>query len=112
MELTVETLDGGVRCVHLSGRLDLKGTQGVEPKFNAEVGGAKQSVIIEMSKVDYIASIGIRLLLSNVKTLTAAHAKMVILKPQQMVEDVLKMAGLDAVIPIEHDVETAVEMLR
>jgi anti-anti-sigma factor len=112
MELKVETLEGGVRCVHLSGRLDLKGTQGVEKEFTAQVAGLKQSVIVDMSKVEYIASIGIRLLLSNVKGLTAAKARMVILKPQQMVDDVLKMAGLDAVIPIEYDVATALEMLK
>ena len=112
MELTVENLQGGLRCVRLSGRLDLKGTQEVEAKFTAQVGATKQSVIIDMSRVEYIASIGIRLLLSNVKALTAAHAKMVVLKPQQMVEDVLKMAGLDAVIPIEHDLATALEMAK
>lgn len=112
MELTVETLPGGVRCVHLSGRLDLKGTQEVEKEFNAQVGALKQSVIVNLANVNYIASVGIRLLLGNVKALTPAHAKMVILKPQEMVDTVLKMAGLDAVIPIEQDLETALEMLK
>jgi anti-sigma B factor antagonist len=112
MELTVDTLEGGIRCIRLKGRLDLKGTQSVDPQFTAQVGALKQSVVVDMSGVEYIASIGIRMLLSNVKTITPAGATMVIYKPQKMVEDVLRMAGMDAVIPIEHDLEAALVLVK
>jgi anti-anti-sigma factor len=112
MQLTVDTMEGGVRCLHLNGRLDLKGTQEVEAQFTAQAGGMKQSIIVDLSGVDYIASVGIRLLLSNLRSLTAAKARMVILKPQKMVEDVLKLAGLDSVVPIEHDPAAAVELAK
>jgi len=112
MELSVETLAGGARCVRLTGRLDLKGTQAVEPQFTAQVGALKQSVIVDMAGVDYIASVGIRLLISNVKPLVAAGAIMVILKPQKMVEDVLKLAGVDSVVTIEHDPAAAAKLVQ
>ncbi len=111
MQLTVENLDAGVRCLHLSGRLDLKGTQEVEARFAAEAGAQKTSVLVDFSKVDYIASVGIRLLLSNAKVLAASGAKLVILKPQKMVEDVLRMAGLDELLAIEHDPAAARALL-
>jgi len=112
MELSVENLDSGYRCVALSGRLDLKGTQEVDAQFTEETGAKKESVLVDLSNVTYIASIGIRMFLSNIKQLRAANAKMVILKPQKMVEEVLKLAGVDAIIPIEHDQAAAVEVLK
>jgi len=112
MELTEEVLEGGVRCVHLNGRLDLKGTQAVEKLFTAAVGAKKQSVLVNMSKVDFIASVGIRMFIGNLKALTPAGAKMIFFKPSKMVEDVLKLAGLDAVIPIEHDLAAAMVLLK
>lgn len=111
MELTVDTVEG-FRCVKLVGRLDLKGTQEVDLKFTGHVAGNKQPVLVDLSQVDYIASIGIRMFLSNVKALSHAKAKMVFLNPQRLVEDVLKLAGLDTVIPIKHDVTEAVALLK
>ncbi|MEW6304219.1 MAG: STAS domain-containing protein [Verrucomicrobiota bacterium] len=112
MELTVENLEGGFQCIALAGRLDLKGTQEVDLKFSAFAGGGKKSVVVDMSKVEFVASIGIRMLLSNIKTLTASGAKMVILSPQKMVEDILKLSGLDTVAEIVHDRAAAIEALK
>ena len=88
------------------------GTQEVDAQFTEETGTRKESVLVDLSNVTYIASIGIRMFLSNIKQLRAANAKMVVLKPQKMVEEVLKLAGVDAIIPIEHDQTAAVEILK
>lgn len=112
MELTVETLEGDVRCVRLAGRMDLKGTQSVEARFNAETGALKQSVVVDMSGVNFIASIGIRLLLANIKQLNPAGAKMVFSRPQKLVEDVLRLSGLDAVAEIAATEAEAAQMVK
>jgi anti-sigma B factor antagonist len=111
MELSVETLPQGIRCVHLSGRLDLKGTMEIELKFTGHVAGGKQAIIIDMSKVDYMASIGIRMLLSNYKALHTVPATMVLLSPQPAIEETLKTAGLDGTIPIVHDLSAALNAI-
>lgn len=112
MELSVETLEGGLRCVHLAGRLDLKGTQEVDLKFTGHVAGAKTSVVVDLSKVEFIASIGIRMLLSNVKVLNTVAARMVLLNPQKLVEDVLKLSGLDSVTPIARSEQEAIQIIK
>lgn len=112
MDITVEGLEGGYQCIHLAGRLDMKGTQEVELKFTGFAAAGKKSVLVDLSKVEFIASIGIRLLLSNIKALSASKARLVLLKPSKMVEDVLKMAGLDSYAPIFHDMPSAVEALK
>jgi anti-sigma B factor antagonist len=112
MELAVENLEGGIKCISLSGRLDLKGTQEIDLKFTGLVAAGKQSVIVDMSKVEFVASIGIRTLLNNIKALQPVKAKMVILKPQKMVEDILKLAGIDMYAPIVHDQAAALEEVK
>ncbi len=111
MQLTVENSEADAPCLHLSGRLDLRGTQEVDAQFSAAVSASKTSVLVNFSKVDYVASVGIRLLLSNAKVLAANGTKLVVLKPQKMVEDVLRMAGLDEVLAIEHDESAARALL-
>lgn len=112
MELTIESLEGGARCIRLAGRLDLKGTKEVEQKFSEAVGVPGESVVVDMSQVEFIASVGIRLLLSNIKALMAAGAKMVILSPQKMVAEVLQLSGLDSVTTISHDPAAAIAALK
>jgi len=112
MELTVETLEGDIRCIRLAGRMDLKGTQSIEARFNAETGALKQSVVVDMAGVSFIASIGIRLLLANIKQLNPAGAKFVFCRSQKLVEDVLRLSGLDAVAEIAADEVEAIKMLK
>jgi anti-sigma B factor antagonist len=112
MELTVETLEGDIRCIRLAGRMDLKGTQSIEARFNDETGARKQSVVVDMAGVSFIASIGIRLLLANIKQLNPAGAKIVFCRSQKLVEDVLRLSGLDAVAEIAADEAEAVKMLK
>ena len=112
MELTVENLESGFRCIHISGRLDLKGAQEVEAEFSEKATETKQPVLIDLSSLDYVASVGIRMFLITGKLLIEAGAKMVILNPSKMVEEVLKLAGVDTIISIEHDVDAAIEILK
>lgn len=112
MELNVITLASGARCVQLTGRMDLKGVQSIEARFNAETGATKQSVIVDMSQVQFIASIGIRLLLTNIKQLNPIGARMIFLRPQKLVDDVLRLSGIDAVAEIVNDDAEAVKLLK
>jgi anti-sigma B factor antagonist len=112
MELTVDTLEGGVRCVRLSGRMDLKGAQSIEARFNAETGALKQSVVVDMANVVFIASIGIRLLLTNIKQLNPVGARIVFIRSQKLVEEVLRLSGIDSVAEIAADEAEAVKLLK
>ncbi len=98
--------------IRLSGRLDMKGTQEAESDFNKNAADSGQSIIVDLSGVSYIASIGIRLFLTNIKQLSAKGKRMVILRPQKMVEEVFKLAGVDSIIPIKHDDNAAVEAVK
>jgi anti-anti-sigma factor len=99
MEMTVEELEGGVTLAALHGRLDVAGAGQIELKFNA-IAGARKALIIDLSGVGFIASMGMRLLLIAGRTVVAKGGKMALLAPTPEVEMVLRTARLDGVIPI------------
>jgi anti-anti-sigma factor len=64
-----------------------------------------------MSGVDYMASIGIRLLVTNAKSLRTRNGKMVLLSPTTDVFNVLEMTDIPAIIPVYSNLESAETVL-
>lgn len=107
MELTANVLDNGVKKVDLVGRLDMKGTMAIENEFAFNTTTTKTAVVIDMSEVAFIASIGIRMLLTNAKSLEGRGGKMVLLNPTDLVKEALETAGIQKLLPIFDDLDAA-----
>src|SRR5690242_14111489 len=69
MEISPDSGSGSTARIALTGRLDIQGAETVALPL-ATLSGAKQNVVIDMSGVSFIASIGIRHLVSASKALT------------------------------------------
>lgn len=102
MELTVEKHADGVTELHLKGRLDTAGAGAVELRFSAAT-GANRAVIVNLSEVEFLTSLGIRLLLQGAKTVRAKGGKLALLQPRELVANVLKTAGVEPLIPTFQD---------
>lgn len=111
MTLSSVDLDNGVRLVSLEGRLDIAGTAEIDVKFNAFVAGEKSRVLVDLSKVDYISSIGIRLLLGAAKARKNKGGKVVLCAAHPLVARVIETAGLGALIPSAADVPAGMALL-
>lgn len=107
MKIEKSELENGATRINLSGRLDIQGAGEIETAFAAYLNGDKQAVVVDMSEVVFLASIGIRLLLVSAKKADKNGGKMAIFSPQPMVKEALKTAGIDTLIPIFDDVDTA-----
>ncbi len=111
MHMTIDTLESGIRCIRLTGRLDIAGMQAVDLQFTSQVAGSRQSVLVDISGVDFIASIGIRMLFTNARTLALHGARMILVCPQPVVEQTLRLAGVGSIVPIQHDLAAAEQWL-
>jgi len=98
--------------VKLQGRLDIQGADAIDMPFTSITATRKAGVLVNMSGVEFIASIGIRMLLSNAKALAKRGGKMVLFKPVPLVKDVLVTSGVDNLIPITDDYDGAVADLK
>ena len=109
--MTVETIGDGITNVVFSGRLDSIGAASVSRRFNVEVGD-KRAVIVDLSDVDYVASLAIRFLVAGAKAVKVNGGKLILLSPGEYVHSVLKTAGIDLIIPILFDRSEAIAAVR
>lgn len=107
MELTTEQLPDGVERIALAGRMDSAGTQEIDLRFTALTATRAALIVVDFSQVSFLASIGIRTLVTNARALVRRGGRMVLASPQPLVEDVLKLAGIDTLIPLYPDLGSA-----
>ena len=111
MELKIGDSTESVSRVALIGMLDMVAVGQVETKFLAATVARGQDVIVDLSGMTFIASLGMGMLISCAKSLHRHGAKMVLLRPTGIVEEALKAVGIDQVIPIAHSLEDAYRLL-
>lgn len=111
MELTVAEVGAGVTCIRLNGRLDAAGAEQVGVRFTASIVPAGRNVIVDLSGVSFLASMGMRLLISTARALSAKPARMVLFGAPALVQDVLEQAALDQIMPITGSESQALDVL-
>ena len=112
MELETERLDDGIEKLTLAGRMDGAGVEHIGLRFTALTATRKALILVDLSRVSFLASIGIRTLVINAKALRQRGGFMALLKPQPLVAEVLKTAGIEMVIPTFDDLGLAVGALK
>jgi anti-anti-sigma factor len=111
MEIQYSDMDNGIGLIKLIGKLDIIGTGQIEIKFAGYCAGDKVRVVVDLSDVDFIASIGIRLLVLTAKSVASRGGKMVMIRPTPEVHSVLEVTGIPAIIPIYSHIESAETVL-
>jgi len=106
------TLLDDIVQVRLSGRLDLEGTQAINDKFNVATKERAAKIIIDLSEVSFLASVGIRLLLTSARAQANHGGKLVLAAPRPAVRKVIEAAGIDQLIGVVADVESARASLK
>ena len=110
MKISVDQPKANVQRINLDGRLDVAGTQGVEAAFNAAVTKGP-NVVVDLAKVPFIASLGIRLLVAGAQTLSKNGGKMVLMNPDELTRKILKTTGIDQLVPICNGMDEALSKI-
>ena len=111
MELEIKNQSDQVTHLGLRGRLDAAGVEKVELKFTGHSVPRGKPLLLDMSEVTFLASLGMRMLLSVAKALDQRGVKTVLLNPQPAVAEVLKVSGFDKMMPIHNDEGKALAFL-
>jgi anti-anti-sigma factor len=107
MQLEYSELENGIHLIKLNGALDMNGTYAIEIEFVRHCSGENVRVLVDLSRVNYISSIGIPMLVNCAKSIAKYGGKMALLSPQKAVESILELAGIPLIIPIYRDLESA-----
>jgi anti-anti-sigma factor len=111
MGLVTEDLAGGNTKVILDGRLDIEGAAAIDLDMNI-IAGSKRKVLIDLQGVSFLGSMGLRSLVFPARNIKVRGGKMVLFGPNELVEKVLKTSGVDTVIAIYHELQSAIAVLQ
>jgi anti-anti-sigma factor len=111
MEIQYSELDNNIRLIKLIGKLDVVGTGEIETKFSGYCTGRNVRVVVDLSEVDYLASIGISLLTLTAKSIASWGGRMAILNPTPEVQHVLEITGIPEFIPMYSHLESVETVL-
>ena len=100
--MKMDIADVGPRLVKivLTGRLDTPGVDSIETRFLATLIPNANNAVIDMSHVDFISSMGIRMLVSAARSLKMKRAALAVYGVQDRVAQVFEAAALHKMIPI------------
>ena len=83
----------------LVGRLDATTVGMVETPFTATVAASGKSAVLDMTGLEFLSSLGIRLLLSASRVVSRRGGKVVLFGAQPMVAEVLEAMALGDLLP-------------
>ena len=85
--------------IALEGRLDTMTAPDLEAELNKSLGGA-ESLVLDLAKLDYISSAGLRVLLSAHKTMSSKGG-MKVINVNEIVQEVFEVTGFSDILTIE-----------
>jgi anti-anti-sigma factor len=94
----------GVKIVNLGGELNVKTAPDFEKYFDEFEGG---KVILNVEKLDYISSAGLRSLVILIKKLYATKGEMVLVNMQGVVREIIEVSGFENLFKVFDSLEKA-----
>ena len=110
MKLEQIELPNGVLKVVLVGSLDIAGAGDVDMPLSV-IGGQREKVTVDLTGVDFMASIGIRTLVKTARALGARGGKMTMFGANDACKKVFAATGVAEIIPCFDDEASAVAAL-
>jgi anti-anti-sigma factor len=111
MKVDVINVENGISKLVLTGSMNEQGAWEVESQFN-EISKTTNKVIVDLKDVHFLASRGMRTLVMSDRLLREKGGKLVLVNPQALVEEVMKTAGIDTIVPIAPDLSAAIALFR
>jgi anti-sigma B factor antagonist len=93
----------------VSGELDLATTPQLERQARTLLAGGARSIVIDLANLNFIDSTGLRLLLLLSQQAAEEGWRMLIARPSEQVQKIIKITGTGTELPVEAASELAVD---
>ena len=100
MKTTVQEIDGKIVAT-LSGDLDTAAAQETEQALQPLLKSEGKEIVIDCTELEYIASSGLRILLSILKQAKGVGSRVVLKNVNEVVRDVLELTGFVSIFEFE-----------
>ena len=104
MPIELQEISDGLSRIVISGRLDVSGAAEIETRFARLSAAASPRLVLDLTRVNFLGSIGIRLVIINAKAVKQRGGRMVLMVGDNAaVAETLESTGLGSLIPILKD---------
>ena len=110
MKLGEEKRDA-VLILSAEGRLDADTAGDVQGQIEGLIDGGENALLLDLTKLDYISSAGLRVLLIAAKRLNGNNGRFAICGLSDNVAEVFAVSGFDTIIDIHPDIQSAYSAL-
>ena len=112
MQLQVDDSRAGVVNVSLQGRLDTFGVDEIETRLTTHLVPSGAHAIVDLSKVTFLGSGGLRMFIAIARALGRKGGKLVLYGAQPLVAQVLETTSLNDIVPVRADATAAAAVAR
>ena len=95
----------------LSGKLDATSAKTFEDKILGVINAGTQRLVVDLSRLEYVSSSGLRVLLLAAKRLQTTDGKMVLCGLQDHIRQVFDLAGFSSILSVYGSRDEAIEAL-
>ncbi len=99
LELQADQIEG-VLVISVAGRIDGMNAQEFHQNLNKEMGDSDNPVILDLEKLSYISSAGLRSILLVAKTLQVKGTKFLLCSLPAPIKEIFEIAGFDKIISV------------
>ena len=110
MEISEEQKDG-VLTLGLSGKLDVTSSKAFEDRILGVIDAGARQLVVDLSRLDYVSSSGLRVFLLATKRLKSANGKIVLCSLKDPVREVFDIAGFSSIFSVYGSHEEALKNL-
>lgn len=111
VQLSVDDTEARVLRVVLRGRLDAAGVEELELPFTATIAGTERHVLVDLAGVSFIASLGLRMLISAARVASRRGRRLVLMRAAPAVEELFETVGMGRVVPLAASEAEALALL-
>lgn len=99
---------GDHTVVAVAGEVDIATADTLDAELSAVLAGGARHLIVDLSEVGFLDSTGLGVLVKALKRAREAEGGLAVVVTAERISKVFRITGLDAVMPLHPDVDSAV----
>jgi anti-anti-sigma factor len=111
MQISFDQVENYKKVI-LAGRLDSAGVGMIEARFSAGIVPGGQSTVLDLTEVEFLASLGVRMLISTARALSAKGGRLVMFGANPSVTDTIETMGFSEIVPLTQTEPEAIALLQ
>ena len=104
--------EGDIQIIFLEGRMDLANSMKTESKLNEVLGEGVLKIVIDLEKLEFMSSSGLRTIISVEKRLRERGGKLVLANMSETVENLFNLTRLYDLFVVRKSLSEALAWLR